>query len=237
MSKRLRESRGAGNGGQGDEEEKVLYCPSTSEGGASSTYAAPEIVTIVRQISPTVVLVRNYQGREMQVPRSSLQPISEDRLNAEREAKQAWMAEEYEVVEQLIRQYGVDPNPFLWKAKPAQLRMLLKLGANPNRKNHAGISLLCYEAEVGARVENVRILLEAGARDSTALPATVRTAIAALFLEEDEEPLFTNALATIALLRAVAPEDLEAARAQLEGDEWEQIKSTAKGQRILDALN
>lgn len=234
MSKRSRE-RGAGGQGS-DEEEKVLYCPSASEGGASSSCAAPEIVTIVRQISPTVVLVRNYQGREMQVPRSSLQPISEDRLNAEREAKQAWMAEEYEVVEQLIRQYGVDPSPYLWRAKPAQLRVLLRLGANPNRRNHAGMSLLRIEAEVGARVENVRILLDAGARDSTALPATVRTAIAALFLEEDEEPLFTNALATIALLRAVAPEDLEAARAQLVGEEWEQVKSTAKGQRILDAL-
>jgi hypothetical protein len=231
MSKRFREGEG--------EDEKALYCPSgPAEGGASSSCTAPQIVTVIRYISPQVVLIRNYQGQEIQVPRNALQPVSDERLNAEREAVKAWGAGDYELVEQLIRLYGVDPNPFLWKAQPRELQMLLRLGANPNRLNHSGISLLRIEAGVGARVENVRILVQAGARDPTALPATTRTAIAALYLEEYEEPLFTNALATIAVLRTVAsPQELEEARAELHGPEWDQIKNTAKGMRILESLS
>jgi hypothetical protein len=228
MSKRFRE--------EGYEEEQALYCPSET-GASSSSCGAPQLVTIVRSIGPQIVLIR-LQGQEIQVPRSSLQPVSQIRLNAEEEARRAWNSEDYEVFEHLVRTYGVDPNPFLWRASLQQLKLLLKLGANPNRLNHAGLSLLRIEAQVGARVEIVRLLLEAGARDPSALPGTVRTAISALFLEENEEPLFTNALATIALLRMVASsQELEAARAQLAGPEWDQIKSSPKGLRIMEALS
>lgn len=166
----------------------------------------------------------------------------EEKELALREALTAWRAGDEELFSYFVLQQNVDPTPFLWKISPQygncrKLKFLLDLGANPNVQSTGGMSLLKYYAQVSANVDCVRFLLQAGARDNSALKGVVRTAASSLYLEGESEPLYTNARAIVIMLRSVTDDaGIELARQELQSPEWAEVQSNPKTIQLLEDL-